>query len=386
MTIIAIDRYQAIINPLDKRLSTSVPISIIVLVIWVASAIFAIPNVAFNRVVQIYGHKRLLRCRTVYPQPEISYRQQITLFTFLTQYAIPLSITAFAYIRISFYIWRQLHQHTEQCQNSNSLNSSNEKVTATGHSGHNDSMENSIPSMIQSQIIQAGSFKRTCFYQASIAQLRERSRRKTIKMLAIVVGVFAICWLPLNIYHLNADFFTSNRIVDPNIFFICHWFAMSSVCYNPFIYFWLNRHYRQEIKHLIRCTGFMCFQPKDDNGMSPMHGDSPKQQDPQQPIRKHLNEIPNGSSHRNQLQQCGQQQQQLCCNETRVKYNPDKSPSCKVVFRTRYSMAPPTPNSDRSSESGTSKLHRMNAMRVITATNSNLSINGQPGCQPSASK
>lgn len=80
MTIIAIDRYQAIIRPLKKRLSTNVPTSITILIIWIASAIFAIPNVAFNRVVQV--HKHLPRCRAVYPNTnELEYRRQVTLFT-----------------------------------------------------------------------------------------------------------------------------------------------------------------------------------------------------------------------------------------------------------------------------------------------------------------
>lgn len=70
----------------------------------------------------------------------------------------------------------------------------------------------------------------------------------------IVVVVFAICWMPINIYHAYRDF----DIVDSptkhksNIFFVCHWIAMSSVCYNPFIYCWLNDTFRAVARSHIR--------------------------------------------------------------------------------------------------------------------------------------
>lgn len=278
MTIIAIDRYQAIINPLRKRITTSLPTVITILFIWIAAALFSIPNVVFNRVVEIVGHTNLHRCRAIYPKPEIMYRRYITLFTFLTQYAIPLSITTFAYIRISFYIWNELtltKMKTNICDERICVNGNDggggasttgaatAAATAAAVPVANDSAtENSLPSLMaapsHSNTSKNISFKSNCF-QASMIELRERSRRKSIKMLALVVAVFSICWLPLNIFHLNSDFFSSNRISDPNIFFICHWFAMSSVCYNPFIYFWLNRHFRQEIKHLICCTNAVCW-------------------------------------------------------------------------------------------------------------------------------
>ena len=290
MTIIAIDRYQAILNPLHKRITTTLRTSTIIIVIWIAAALFSTPNVIFNRVVQIGGH--LNRCRAIYPKPVLSYRRYVTLFTFLTQYALPLSITAIAYIRISFYIWHKLirpNTSDENLDNDNNcvmktMTKTTNAAAAASASDNNhsaaaaifkkDSIESAmVPTVIHNNNDQQQNYHsqnkqskqrsialtNLSKYHASIHTLRERSRRKSIKMLALVVAVFSICWLPLNIFHLNSDFSSSNRISDPNIFFICHWFAMSSVCYNPFIYFWLNHHYRQEIKHLVRYLNILCM-------------------------------------------------------------------------------------------------------------------------------
>ncbi|KFM68598.1 putative G-protein coupled receptor 83, partial [Stegodyphus mimosarum] len=81
-------------------------------------------------------------------------------------------------------------------------------------------------------------------------------------MLALVVVCFALCWLPLNVYHILQEFLgpkfaysTSKGTQRSTIFFLCHWLAMSSVCYNPFIYCWMNKHFRSGA---VSC--FLCLQ------------------------------------------------------------------------------------------------------------------------------
>jgi hypothetical protein len=77
-------------------------------------------------------------------------------------------------------------------------------------------------------------------------------------MLIVVCVVFALCWLPLNIYHIRADFGLGNY--SSTTFLISHWFAMSSVCYNPFIYFWLNKHYNERARYLFNlCLSMKCI-------------------------------------------------------------------------------------------------------------------------------
>ncbi len=100
MTIIAIDRCQVLVGSLGKRLTTSVPTRLIILLIWLCSGLLSIPHASFNQVVELFTLKKLIRCRAVYPIPEDIYRQWITIFTFLTQYLIPLLITSNSFVSI----------------------------------------------------------------------------------------------------------------------------------------------------------------------------------------------------------------------------------------------------------------------------------------------
>ncbi|XP_066954119.1 uncharacterized protein [Macrobrachium rosenbergii] len=204
MVAIALDRYQVIVHPLKPRLG-SFHGAIIIAVVWLLAALVSLPYAIYSEVVEVFTYRKLTRCQAHYPPPALQFRQWLTLATFLTQYVIPLSITAVAYVGVTRRVWWRAV----------------------------------VGAATQEQL-----------------SLQLRAKKKTVKMLLVVVVLFALCWLPLNTYHLVVDFGAS---VGPSrhsssIFFICHWFAMSNVCYNPFIYCWLNDHFRAGAKAWLRCA------------------------------------------------------------------------------------------------------------------------------------
>lgn len=128
----------------------------------------------------------LHRCKTVYPEgSEELYQKISTGFAFATQFLTPLLVVAFCYLLIGMTITRRRF----------------------------------IGEGITSE-------------QAASAV---NSKRKTIKMLMAVVAVFALSWAPYNILYILKDFNDANFSLTQH--YIAHWFAMSSLCYNPFIYF-----------------------------------------------------------------------------------------------------------------------------------------------------
>ena len=77
-------------------------------------------------------------------------------------------------------------------------------------------------------------------------------------MLIAMVVIFAICWLPLNIVHMIAEFHRSELKHYKVLFLSTHVIAMSSTVYNPFLYSWLNDNFRKEFQAILPCLFQIC--------------------------------------------------------------------------------------------------------------------------------
>jgi hypothetical protein len=74
-------------------------------------------------------------------------------------------------------------------------------------------------------------------------------------MICLVV-VFAIAWLPLNVFHLlNAFHFVSSFNVPT--FALCHVFAVGSAVLNPLSYAFFNQTFRSEFVSIFDKMGLM---------------------------------------------------------------------------------------------------------------------------------
>ena len=192
MTIIAINRYQSLIykrskNPLNRLLK----ISFIISTILILSILFSISYGINNDIVQVSRSR--VKCHIKY------YQIHNHMFTFLTQFIIPLGITALVYLLIGLQIWK--HQF-------NGIQSdSNEQINRF-----------------------------------------TKSKKRTTKICVLVVIIFTVSWLPLSVF---ISFNNSFKNFYSSTFWVCYWFAMSSVCWNPIIYFSLDKQYKNAAKELI---------------------------------------------------------------------------------------------------------------------------------------
>ncbi|XP_056148102.1 neuropeptide Y receptor Y8b [Lampris incognitus] len=93
--------------------------------------------------------------------------------------------------------------------------------------------------------------------RARDSNLKKMKGSKRINaMLGSIVVVFALCWLPLNIF--NTVFDWNHEAISSCqhdvIFSACHLTAMASTCVNPIIYGFLNSNFQRQLKStLMRC-------------------------------------------------------------------------------------------------------------------------------------
>lgn len=204
LTSIAIDRFFVIIYPFHPRMKLSTCIVIIV-TIWMFSILVTLPYGIYMR------HKpsdniteTKYYCEEDWPYED--YRKIFGGLTTMMQFVIPFFLIAFCYICVS------LRLNDRARSKPGSKNSRKEEAD------------------------------------------RERKRR-TNRMLIAMVVIFLLSWLPLNVINIINDFYgqMGNWQYYFLSFFMVHSMAMSSTCYNPFLYAWLNENFRKEFKQVLPC-------------------------------------------------------------------------------------------------------------------------------------
>lgn len=197
LTSIAVDRFLVIIYPFHPRMKIEMCAAII-LGIWVVALLVTLPYGMYVQLEEPHSY-----CEEHWPSEP--FRKVFSSITSILQFVVPFFVIAFCYVCVSIKL--------------------------------NDRAR-SKPGSKSSKREEAD---------------RERKRR-TNRMLIAMVAIFGISWLPLNIINVVEDFYSyaNDWTYYRLCFFMTHCLAMSSTCYNPFLYAWLNDNFRKEFKQVRR--------------------------------------------------------------------------------------------------------------------------------------
>lgn len=197
---IAIDRFFVIIYPFRPRMKIETCISVIIM-IWTFSITVTLPYAIF---MTFYDFPYGRFCEETWPSEKL--RRIFGSVTSCLQFVLPFIVIAFCYTCVSF-----------------KLNDRAKAKAATKNSRKEE--------------------------------IDKNRKRRTNQMLIAMVSIFGLSWLPLNIINLCNDYYMYAIHLEYYflIFFLSHVVAMSSTCYNPFIYAWMNENFRKEFKQLIPC-------------------------------------------------------------------------------------------------------------------------------------
>ncbi|KAL6444046.1 hypothetical protein ACFW04_001768 [Cataglyphis niger] len=200
LTSIAVDRFLVIIYPFHPRMKIEICLAIIVS-IWVIALVVTLPYMVYMQLEEPYN---VTYCEEHWPSEP--FRKVFSSLTSIVQFVMPFFVIAFCYVCVSIRL--------------------NDRARAK-------------PGTKTSKREEAD---------------RERKRR-TNRMLIAMVTIFGVSWLPLNIVNVVDDFYSqANEWSYYKLcFFMSHCLAMSSTCYNPFLYAWLNDNFRKEFKQVLPC-------------------------------------------------------------------------------------------------------------------------------------
>ncbi|NXV81613.1 NK1R protein, partial [Atlantisia rogersi] len=199
MTAIALDRYMAIIHPLQPRLSATAT-KVVIGVIWLLAFLLAFPQGYYSVMEELPGR---LVCLVEWPEHSTNtYGKTYHFCMTILIYFLPLLVIGCAYTVVGITLW------------------------ASEIPGDNSDR-----------------------YHEQVS-----AKRKIVKMMIIVVCTFALCWLPYHIYftlqYFNPEWYFQKFIQQ--VYLAVMWLAMSSTMYNPIIYCCLNDRFRVGFKHAFR--------------------------------------------------------------------------------------------------------------------------------------
>ncbi|XP_053195522.1 substance-P receptor-like [Scomber japonicus] len=200
MAAIALDRYMAIIHPLQQRLS-STETRVVIGVIWMLALLLAFPQYYYSSTTVLPGRTV---CYIDWPEyTTVDFKKIYYVCVTLLVYFLPLGVMGWAYTAVGITLW------------------------ASQIPG--DSSER-----YKEQLI---------------------AKRKVVKMMIVVVCTFALCWLPYHIYFLLHQFFPDlfEQRYMQQVYLTIMWMAMSSTMYNPIIYYCLNVRFRAGFQQVFCC-------------------------------------------------------------------------------------------------------------------------------------
>uniref|UniRef100_A0A3Q3WXJ5 Neuromedin-B receptor n=1 Tax=Mola mola TaxID=94237 RepID=A0A3Q3WXJ5_MOLML len=218
LTALSADRYKAIVNPMDIQTSSAVFWTCLKAVsIWLLSVLLAVPEAIFSQVVFLtpsltppQGHRHNTNVTFVncvpYPLSNPMHPKIHSVMIFLVYFLIPLAIISVYYYHIARTLVRSAHD-----------------------------MPGEVSEHTKRQM---------------------ETRKRLAKIVLVLVGLFAVCWLPNHVLYMYRSFHYQRMdlsLAHLLVTLLARVLSFSSSCANPFALYLLSESFRRHFNSQLRC-------------------------------------------------------------------------------------------------------------------------------------
>ncbi|XP_066304442.1 neuropeptide FF receptor 1-like [Branchiostoma lanceolatum] len=210
LVAIAVDRYCAVVYPTKEIITLSRMVQSIA-IIWFLSALIALPEIFVKK--EVTYDPPVQVCTQEWPSygswTPRDFQRMFSLALLMFSFLGPLLIISILYIRIAYRIWFR-------------------KAPGDGANVSDQARETAT-----------------------------KKKVKVLKMLIVVVVLFALSWLPLHTLILVDDYAMSHldysvqNAVYNYCFPVAHWLSYFNSCVNPIIYGYFNHNFRAGFKAIL---------------------------------------------------------------------------------------------------------------------------------------
>ncbi|XP_058056283.1 trissin receptor [Anopheles bellator] len=286
LVVICMERYFAIIHPITcKQILTSRRLRLVIVAVWITSAVYSIPKFIFVRTItNNLGDDQLETICIV--NRKMFNSELFDIINFALLYVLPLLVMTVLYSRIAIALWkssRGLERHIAlQNTTSSSYSGNFHRKPSSKYDKRTAGVTESQVSVESDKVVVTTWPAQNSFHQRHGTQLTQvshssnnvlRARRGVIRMLMVVVLTFALCNLPFHArkmwqywstdYKGDSNF---NALFTPLTFLVTYF--NSGV--NPLLYAFLSRNFRKGMRELLLCS-FKKNKNKSLNQRIPLH-------------------------------------------------------------------------------------------------------------------